>query len=316
MSPACKISILKDRAKMFEKARSFFSERNILEVDTPILSRTAPIDEHIDVMEVALKDTDMGYLHTSPEYAMKRLLSLGIGDIYQMGHVFRKNELGHLHNPEFTMAEWYRVDMAFEPFILETLDFIRLFLGDLPHRKMTYRDTLKHFTGLDYLPLGCEELLSYIESRGIEISSSKESLDKDALLTLITGFLVEPELGKDELFVLTDYPASQAALARTETKQGESVAKRFEIYFKGIELANGYHELTDAKEQRKRFQESNLKRASHGKQLLPIDEHLLRALEKGLPECCGVAVGIDRLIQLRHGTEKLCEVLPFGWEEM
>ncbi len=317
MSPASKtekIAYLKDRAFLLEKVRSFFSSKNILEVDTPLLSHSSPIDEHIDIMQVDLNGST-GYLHTSPEYAMKRLLALGIGDIYQLGHVFRLGEIGRRHNPEFTMIEWYRVGMSFPAFIEETLDLMKLFLGPLPSSYISYREALKTYAGIDYVKASAQDLLECASSHGIDLSSSSD-WSKESLLDLLVGTLVEPHLGKDNLLVLMDYPASQAALAKTEVKDDEVVAKRFEVYYQGVELANGYLELTDSEEQRRRFVESNEKRKKLGKESLPIDEHLLLALKQGIPECCGVAVGFDRLVMLRNKTKDISEILSFGWSEI
>jgi elongation factor P--(R)-beta-lysine ligase len=314
MSPESKIAHLKDRALAFSRVRSFFSKKKVLEVDTPILSHSAPIDEHIDVMSVNLINTT-GYLHTSPEYAMKRLLSIGIGDIYQLGHVFRLGEVGKRHNPEFTMIEWYRIGMPFLDFIKEVLELIQLFLGPLPSSKISYREALKTYAGIDYINASQDELLKCAYKNGIELST-EHSWEKEDLLHLLMGSIVEPNLGKNELLVLSDYPASQAALAKTEVKEGEVVAKRFEIYYQGVELANGYLELTDPKEQRNRFIESNKKRAEMGKETLPLDENLLLALRNGVPECCGVAVGFDRLFMLKQKTDTIGEILPFHWDEV
>jgi lysyl-tRNA synthetase class 2 len=315
MSPASKkIAYLKDRAFLLEKVRVFFSSKNVLEVDTPILSHSSPIDEHIDIMQVDLNGST-GYLHTSPEHAMKRLLALGIGDIYQLGHVFRLGEAGRHHNPEFTMIEWYRTKLSFPAFIEETLDLMRLFLGSLSSSYISYRQALKTYAGIDYVKASWEDLLSCASSHGIDLSYSSH-WNKESLLDLLVGSVVEPHLGKEGLLVLMDYPASQAALAKTEVKDDELVAKRFEIYYQGVELANGYLELTDCEEQRRRFMESNEKRKKLGKESLPIDEHLLSALKQGIPECCGVAVGFDRLVMLKNKTKHIEEILSFGWSEI
>lgn len=314
MSPASKVNLLKDRALFLQKVRSFFASKGVIEVDTPLLSFSAPIDEHIDIMKVDLQGR-YGYLHTSPEYAMKRLLSLGIGDIYQLGHVFRLGEFGPLHNPEFTMIEWYRTQMAFDLFMEETLELIRLFLGNLRSAAVSYRDVFQTYVGIDYLKASLEDLVKCARSHGIELSSHS-SWSFDDLLHVLVGTVVEPHLGKEELLVLTDYPHSQAALAQTELKGDELVAKRFEIYYKGIELANGYLELTDADEQRKRLVDSNEKRQKAGKDPLPIDEHFIQSLKSGFPSCCGVAVGFDRLMMLKHQTKTLGEVLPMAWNEI
>jgi lysyl-tRNA synthetase class 2 len=294
---------------MLAHARRFFAERAILEVDVPIISRGAAIDVNIDLIPATYAGKDPCYLHSSPEYGMKRLLSEGIGDIYQLSHVFRDGEQGTRHNPEFMMAEWYRLGFTFEQMVEETVDFVRLFLGDLPSHTLSYRDALRKYAGIDYIAASEEDLRSYLKERGTEDAEA----DRDALLNYILGLDVEPNLGKHELTVLAYYPASQAALARTCGHGKEAVAERFEIYYKGVELANGYHELTDPKEQRRRFGQDNAERVAKGKSSLPIDEDFLKALEKGMPDCCGVAVGFDRLMMLRHCAKNLGCVIPFAW---
>lgn len=305
-----RLSILKDRAAMLAKARAFFAERGIVEVDCPILSRGAAIDAHIDLISANLWNNSRGYLHSSPEYPMKRLLSEGIGDIYQLSHVFRDGEHSQKHNPEFTMAEWYRVDGSFEDLIEETLAFIRLFLGPLPKETLTYRQALLQSTGLDYTVVTPQDLISWLAKEGI----ATQETDKDNLLNIILGLFVEPHLGHGNLCVVTHYPSSQAALAQTLQLPDETVALRFEIYCSAIELANGYLELTNPKEQRRRLLEANAIRAQLGKDTLPIDEYFLEALEQGLPSCSGVAVGFDRLMMLRHRCQHIHEILPFSWD--
>jgi lysyl-tRNA synthetase class 2 len=314
-SLASKIDLLIDRAALFKAARTFFADRGVLEVDCPALSQAAPIDLHIDIMEVAVTPDQTGYLHSSPEYRMKRLLAQEIGDIYQMSHVFRKSEIGPLHNPEFTMVEWYRLNFSFEEMIQETLAFIRLFLGDLPTTQLTYAKSFEQYLQIDITQATPADLLALAQTHSLDLPSSSTTWDKDTLLQLLMGFLIEPHLGQNELFVLAYFPASQAALSKTISQGNTSVACRFEIYFRGIELANGYHELTDAKEQRLRLEASNAARKSAGKPELKMDEHFITALEQGLPDCCGVAVGFDRLMLLRHGKANLKDVLPFTWNE-
>lgn len=306
-------TILRDRAAMFAKARAFFHDRAILEVDCPLITKGACVDAHIDLIPVEAADGTR-YLHSSPEYGMKRLIAEGLGNIYQLNHVFRQGEESPKHNPEFAMAEWYRLDLDFLAMIEETLDFIRLFLGDLPSSLITYRGAFQRYVDIDYVAASCKELKELLISRGCAPYQGIEEEGKDALLNLILGSFIEPHLGKDELCVLAYYPSSQAALAKTVVVEGEAVAERFEIYYKGMELANGYHELTCEREQRRRLEEANRERKSLGKSMLPIDEHFLAALSKGLPACCGVAVGIDRLMMLRHGAKEIGEVMPFGWQ--
>lgn len=286
---------------MLAKARQFFHERSVCEVDCPILSREASVDAHIDVISTH----DGHFLHTSPEYGMKRLLAEGMGDIYQLSHVFRDGEMGEKHNPEFMMAEWYRVGVSFEEIIEETLDFIRLFLGNLPSTKLSYREAFQNYTGIDYTIVSEQELVEYLEGHDIQVHEK----EKNSLLNVILGLIIEPNLV--DLSVLIHYPATQAALAQTTWNGDEHVSERFEIYYQGMELANGYHELTDPIEQRRRLVEANHQREKMGKQRLPLDENFLQAIEKGLPDCCGVAVGFDRLMMLRHNRQDIRDVIPF-----
>ncbi len=309
-----KIAILKDRAAMLKKSRDYFYEQGIIEVDCPIISRFASIDAHIDLIPVLYENREKRYLHSSPEFGMKKLLSEGMGDIFQLSHVFRDEEYGSLHNPEFMMAEWYRLGFTLPQMIEDTARFIQLFLGNIPYQVIHYRNIFQQVTQIDYVQASKEELLSYIEEQNIPCHKTTIEGDKDSLLHLILAFKIEPLLGQGILSVLGYYPASQSALARKEWIGDEEVAERFEFYFQGIELANGYHELTDVQEQRLRFDNSNLQRESQGKEKLPIDENFLLALEKGLPDCCGVAVGIDRLMMLRHHKKNIGTILPFAWD--
>ncbi|MBS0648564.1 MAG: EF-P lysine aminoacylase GenX [Verrucomicrobia bacterium] len=295
---------------MLAHVRAFFAQREVLEVDTPILSHAAPIDTHIEVMSVRWARQEKAYLHTSPEYAMKRLLAQGIGDIYQLGHVFRAEEAGRLHNPEFTMIEWYRVGIPFQLLIDETLDMIRLFLGDIPALTYTYAEAFEKFVGMDYRKASPQDLQAIALAHHLSLPSDADTWDADTYLHFIMAFLIEPQL--TGLHIIRDFPASQAALAQTCQKGGERIAERFEVYFNGVELANGFHELTDPVEQRKRLVQANLERKTLGKEILPIDERFIAALEH-MPDSCGVAVGFDRLLMLQLGKGTLEEILPFCW---
>lgn len=283
-----------------------------MEVDCPALSKSAPIAAHIDVMQLHLAGGQIGYLHTSAEYGMKRLLSMGISDIYQLSHVFRDGEIGPLHNPEFTMVEWYRIGVSFFPFIEETLDFIRLFFPEVPSNNLSYAQAFQKYCDIDYQTATTHDLLAVAEKNQLNVTGA-DSWDKDTLLQLIMSFLIEPHLGANELTVIYHYPASQAALSKTQWIGNEHVSERFEIYYKGKELANGYHELTDSEEQRRRLIKENELREKMGKNTLPIDEDFIKALESGIPDCCGVAVGFDRLMLLKCGKDSLEDVLPFSW---
>lgn len=285
---------LKNRAEAFAAVRAFFSSKNILEVDTPILSPYAPIDTHIDIFEVL----EGGYLHSSPEYGMKKLLAEGSGDIYQLGHVFRKGEMGLLHRPEFTMIEWYRCNVSFEQFLEENLDLCSLFLGNIPCEILSYREAFLKYLGISH-DRPFPELLQVARSKGIEIEDTSD------LLNLLWGCLIEPNLGQEGITIITHYPKEQAALAQTTMIDGEEVSERFEIYFKGIELGNGYHELTDSKEQKSRLLKWNEERKALGKKPFPLDPEFLKALEKGVPDCYGIALGFDRLLMLKNGQSHL-----------
>lgn len=300
---------------MLKKAREFFFERGVMEVDCPIITKYASVDTHIDLIPITYLGSKTRYLHSSPEYGMKRLLSLGCQDLYQLSHVFRDESFGVKHNPEFMMAEWYRVGMSFQEMMEETIAFVQLFLGEMPKAFISYRELFLKYAGFDYLKATEEELLKYIKKQNISSYLGIEKEGKDALLNLILGSQIEKELGKGEILALYHYPSTQAALAKTVQKDEELVAMRFEIYVEGIELANGYHELIKSDEQEERFKKANQERLFFGKKELPIDTCFLNALKTGIPDCCGVAVGFDRLMMLRLGAKSIQEIMPFGWEE-
>ncbi|MCB1081843.1 MAG: elongation factor P lysine(34) lysyltransferase [Chlamydiia bacterium] len=277
MSLASKSSALKARGEALKKVRTFFEERAVLEVDTPLLSKYAPIDVHIDLFEVHFSENEKGYLHSSPEYGMKKLLANDSGDIYQLSHVFRKDEIGRLHRPEFTMIEWYRTETTFEAFIEENLALLSLFLGPLPYEIVPYKEAFARY--------------------GNKYPSDDPNIT--------WGCAVEPHLGNEKITIITDYPKEQAALAQTKWVDGVEVAERFEFYYQGIELGNGYHELTDPVEQKNRLLQANQERIALGKPPLPYDEELIAALEKGLPDCYGIALGFDRLFMLQQKHSSL-----------
>jgi lysyl-tRNA synthetase class 2 len=306
---------LRDRAAMLEAVRRFFSARAVLEVDCPACTVFPAVDAHIDLFKVCGADnTANRYLHSSPEYGMKRLLAAGSGDIYQLSHVFRVDEQSERHNPEFTMVEWYRCGFSLDEMIAETAALAILFCGELSCRTISYRAALRHYAGIDYAHASNSDLVRCLEKHGIEPSADLREETTDNLLNLLLGTTVEPYLGHDELTFIVDYPVTQGALAQTTWSEGIPVARRFELYYKGIELANGYQELQDAEEQRQRFAVANEERVRLGKEPLPVDEYLLKDLAQ-LPACCGVAVGFDRLMMVRQGATAICEVLPFVWDE-
>lgn len=292
--------ILKDRAQMLATARAFFAERGVLEVDTGALVKCPPNDSNIDCIAV---DQDQGFLHTSPEYAMKRLLAEGLGDIYFLGHVYRKGELGSLHNPEFTMAEWYRLGFSLQQMIEETCEFLALFLGFLPVETIGYKEAFQTFAKVDPGSATVQELQALTQS----------NWPRETCLYYLLTHEIEPKLGRGCLTVLTDFPPPEAALACVVEKNGALVAERYEIYHEGIELCNGYHELSDALELRKRFHLKNEERLAEGKPPYALDEKFLSALHR-LPDCCGVALGFDRALMLRHKLRSIKPVLPFAWD--
>lgn len=309
-----KLDLLRDRAEMLAKARDFFAQRGVLEVDCCSLSPHAAIDSNIDVIPAEVAPFQMGYLHTSPEYAMKRLLTEGIGDIYFLGHVFRQGEMGRLHNPEFTMAEWYRLGFSFEQMIQETCEFISLFLGDLPIRKIGYREAFETYVDIDYSRAPLAELHRAAQRLNLSLSPDYASWPRDAFVHFLLTHAIEPHFGRGELTILLDYPPHEAALACVIEKNGEPVAERFEAYYQGVELSNGYHELPDGKELRRRFLEENAIRIKAGKPAYALDEKFLSAIGPQFPDCCGVSVGIDRLLLLKHKVQTLADILPFAWQ--
>ena len=316
--------VLKLRAGMLAQARDFFSGRGILEVETPLLSRGVVVDRYLDppvcrYSHGAGGEGESLYLQTSPEAAMKRLLAAGMGSIYQVGHAFREGERGRLHNPEFTLIEWYRPGLDHHAL----MDEVGALLGQLLPRlckagsweKLSYRQLFRDRLGID--PLECEvgELGQAAESLGVEIHGDFPWKDKDAWLDLLLSTRLQEDLGVDHPVFIYDYPASQAALARLCPDEPR-LAERFELYIGGLELCNGYHELLDAAEQRARFEEANEQRREDGRQPLALDEKLLQALEAGLPECSGVALGFDRVVMLACGAQSIDEVLAFPFEDI
>ncbi|MFA6915640.1 MAG: EF-P lysine aminoacylase EpmA [Parachlamydiales bacterium] len=314
-SATSKITLLKDRAAMLAAARAFFLSRNVMEVDVPLCTSHACIDENIDLMTVVDGQGSKRYLQSSPEYGMKRLLSEGSGDIYQIGHVFRDGEVGSRHNPEFSMVEWYRCGFTLEQLVAETALFIELFLGQQPCSILTYRAAMHTYAGIDYVNADEEQLLQCIRKHGIELSAELAAGNKDDLLNILIGSVVEPHLGRRQLTAITDFPATQCALAEIEISEGAPVAKRFEFYYEGNELANGYRELRDPQEQKMRLERSNQARLKKGKEALPVDPLFLDSLRKGFPACCGVAVGFDRLMMLRHSAAHIKDIIPYCWTE-
>jgi lysyl-tRNA synthetase class 2 len=312
--PSAKLETLRQRAQLLSAARAFFAARNMLEVETPVLSAAASTEIHLASLVVrSPHDTPVGYLQTSPEYFMKRLLAAGAGPIWQIARVFRADEAGRRHNPEFTMLEWYRVGFDHHQLMDEVAELVRALLPDGATRtveKLSYRDAFLRHAQIDPLIASGMDLARCAATHGISPPASLSTDEKDAWLDLLLTHLIEPHLGRGWLTFLFDYPASQASLARL-SPENPVVAERFELYVDGVELANGFHELGDSAEQRRRFEEDNRVRHARGLPVVPIDTHLLAALTHGLPPCAGVALGFDRLVMLATGASHIQEVLAF-----
>jgi lysyl-tRNA synthetase class 2 len=314
--PTATLERLRRRAECLALARDFFRARNVLEVETPALVNAPVSDVNLGSVRVDLAGLSKPlWLHTSPEYAMKRLLAAGCGDIYQICHVYRGAERGRQHNPEFTMLEWYRLGFSLEDLMHEVAALVRGLFGtagaELPVEFVSYVDALRRHVGLD--PFGdVAPLRAAARELGFDARQA-ETAGRDELLDLIVGARVGPALGSGALTFLHRYPASQAALARLDPADPR-VALRFELYHHGIELANGYHELASGAEQRARFAADLRLRALRGLPAAAIDPHLLAALDAGLPDCAGVALGFDRVLMLATGATNIDEVLAFPVE--
>ncbi len=312
--PTADLSTLRLRALLLRRAREHFAATGALEVETPILVREAVTDVHLESLEVHRTDGELaGYLHTSPEYAMKRLLSAGAPDLYQIAHVFREGERGRLHNPEFTMIEWYRLGIDHHALMADVERLLgRMFDGFLspaPSRRVSYTAAFESALGVDPIGGPIEALAAALATRGADVPATIAG-ERDALLDLALSLYVAPGFDADRITFLYDFPATQAALARTEGP----VAARFEAFWGGIELANGFDELGDAVEQASRFAADAAQRARTGRPKRTADQAFLAALEAGLPRCAGVALGFDRVVMIAAGARHIDEVLTFPSE--
>ena len=318
--PCAARETLRLRAALLARTRGFFANRGVLEVDTPIVVNSPVTDVHIHAARVMLEASAPAsatpppyFLHTSPEYAMKRLLAAGVGDIYQICHVVRELERGRLHNAEFTLIEWYRLGFSLDALMGEVEALMRELLGaagaSRPGVRVSYREAFLQELALDPFTAPRGELMERARQAGFDGPAG----DRDELLELLMGTVVGPRLGRGGLTFVHGYPASQAALARLDPHDPRA-AQRFELYCDGIELANGFHELTSASEQRIRFEHDLAERRRMGLPDAAIDERLLAALEAGLPDCCGVALGFDRALMIAAGAQRIDAVLPFPIE--
>lgn len=293
-------SHLRAKSELLDQLRAFFQSRGFTEVATPIASVEVIPERHIELFRTTAGD----YLQASPEMAMKRLLCQGAGPIFQFAKAFRAEERGPLHSPEFTMLEWYRPGHDLHAGIDLLDELVQATVAPLPCKRTSYREAFVEHAGCD--PFDADAVRA--AAAGIEAGAIDEL---DELLNLLLAKRVEPRLGAERPEILYHYPATQSALAETAADdQGAAVAERFELYYRGVELANGYHELTDAAVLRRRLEEANQGRVADGRDALPMPEEMLRLMqEPGLPACAGVALGFDRLLMLRVGAESIDEVL-------
>ncbi len=345
--PTASLDALRARAKLLAFTRRFFDDAGYWEVDTPLMSHERVIDSNIEPFIVPWSATERLYLQTSPEFAMKRLLAVGADAIYQLGKVMRHGELGRLHNPEFTMLEWYRVGDTH----VEQMNFVERFVAEfareagslanaevrnteaenaannsdenitrrsaliaqlsaIPFERLTYDQAFERYAGTKVQARSTSDIVALARRLGVSAPESLPTDDRDGWLNLLLAERVEPHLGHDRPTFVFDYPASQAALACVRNEGNVAVAERFELYVNGIELCNGYHELTDATELQSRIQ----REAAASEKVIPLPTRLLAAMQHGLPPCAGVALGVDRLIMLCLGVNSVREVIPFAFE--
>ncbi len=306
------LNTLRERAHFLQAIRGFFAARDVWEVDTPLLCQSTVTAPHLRSFQINNR-----YLQTSPEYAMKRLLAQGASSIYYLGKVFREEEVGSKHNPEFTMLEWYRVKWDHWQLIAEVDALFHTLLNSPKAEIVTYEALFEEYFSINPHLATIENLQTIALDQGWISKTNLPHMDKDAWLDLLMSHGIEPMIGQQAPIVVLDFPASQASLAKTRTIEASTpyqVAERFEFYYQGVELCNGYHELCEANELRKRFEEDNLKRQALDLPTIPIDEHFISAMQAGLPPCAGVALGVDRLFMLKQKEKDIRKVLAFDWE--
>ena len=298
---------LKTRAELYRKIRQFFDARDVLEVETPLLCSHTVTDLHVN----GIKAAHNRFLQTSPEYAMKRLLAQGSGPIFQICKAFRDEEAGSNHNPEFTMLEWYRPQFNHHDLMQELDELIQLLLHTPAATKQSYRDCFLTHTAIDPLTADLTILHAFIKQHNL--LHDLTDIDHDTALQVILSEYIEPQIGNDAPIFIYDFPPTQACLAKIRNDE-QPVGERFELYYKGFELANGFHELTDPIEQEQRIQNDQANRRARNLYVPDIDYYLIDALKQGLPPTAGVAVGVDRLVMLACDANRIQEVLCFPWD--
>ncbi len=306
--PTCSIETLNARAELYAWVREFFSERNVLEVETPLLMEHGVTDRFMKSMRVAGVYDAGGYLQTSPEYAMKRLVAAGSGSIFQICKAFRLEESGSRHNPEFSMLEWYRVGFDHWDLMEETLELLTRILGKRKRINYSYEEAFEHFLNINPYQISLNNLAKFSKEL---LGDLPDDLEKDDYLSLLFEAQIEPKLGiNDTIAFITDFPASQSALAKIDS-ENPLVAQRFEVYIEGYELANGFNELQDAQEQLRRFEADNEWRKENNLEDIAIDDDFIGALKSGLPQCAGIALGLDRLLMIKQGLNSIEQALTF-----
>lgn len=312
--PAASLEMLRERANLLQQIRDYFLDHKLLEVETPLLSTHGTTDPAVESFNCRYSGPLLGerqqlYLHTSPEFPMKRLLAAGSSSIYQICRVFRQGEFGRFHNPEFTLLEWYRLGFDHHQLMDDVSALIGTIVPDIKQTRLSYRALFERFVGIDPHSASVAQLQNVASERGVSGIEQLQLSSVDGWLDLLLTHVIEPQM-PDGLCFIYDYPESQASLSRVR-KGAPSVAERFELYLDGVEVANGFHELTDGVEQGRRFEAENQSRKDLGLDPVPQDHFLLQAMAQGLPACAGVALGIDRLLMWKVGAKSLQEVISF-----
>lgn len=315
--PVCDIEQLQARAMLLAEIRRFFAQRGVMEVETPLLSQAIGTDPSLAFFKTDYlfgKHPRSLYLQTSPEFAMKRLLAAGSGSVYQMCKAFRNGESGRLHNPEFTLLEWYRTGFTLQDLMTEVCQLLQSLAGGqtaFQHiERVSYQAIFQRFTGLDPLVMELDQYQQFALANRLPDAVTVCGEDHSVWLDYVFSFIVQPQLGDNGITLVYDYPAIHSSLARISV-QNPLVTERFEVFVQGVELANGYYELADEAEQNARFEKEQAIREHNGQPVGPKDQLLLAALASGLPDCCGVALGIDRLLMILNNSDSLEEVIAF-----
>ena len=321
--PTASIATLRERAKILKRIRLFFDERGFWEVETPALSHDTVVDKYLEPIMVSPRaagpnDESTGdrpmYLQTSPEFGMKRLLAAGADQIYQICKSFRAGEIGDRHNIEFTMLEWYEAGTDYQSGMDRLAEFAKFTFSVEACDRLTYREAFVKHAQIDPFAIGIDELRQATMKMGKTTESTSAKMDRDECLNVLMGCIVEPNLGMLTPVIISDWPASQSALAIIRRAGEFQYAERFELYYRGIELANGYHELTDAAQLTSRNLDVNRFRKADGRRALPDDSRLISAMESGMPDSVGVAFGVDRLVMLLLGLNAISDVIAFPFD--